>query len=264
MTKMSIAGVIDLPETATKLESTKPRTKQTGTDAIGSRVVVVCPYPKFNEFFQSEIPKIVRGALTEIIQEAEIDTPPYINVDEREQNAPKPYFIIDFGSVLHRVSGCWLEQARRNCLMSAAGKFFTDYDKEVLALKDESTLFKSKDSKKGAVAAADAVTRMLNVYLHEKLPTLWKTVDEMQKPDEVITIAGCSAYGDYATRNKIRCLQPSASTLVSLFKARVNDKGGGFIPDSVKPEDYADVIKEDVKGMVYHGKKYGLFFRIAE
>ncbi|MBD3253195.1 hypothetical protein GF386_05660 [Candidatus Pacearchaeota archaeon] len=94
------SGIAVLDPTTLKRGQRKPETDDPYSDEQDQRVVVVCPYSQLNIYFESEIPRHLRDCEVDIISMAEIDEHPYIDISEREDEKPVPFWIIDFQKII--------------------------------------------------------------------------------------------------------------------------------------------------------------------
>lgn len=69
-------------------------------DLQKNRIVVVCPYGQLNVYFESELRHRIDDCDVDIVSRADIDEPPYIDVNEREREKPFPHWVIDFQRII--------------------------------------------------------------------------------------------------------------------------------------------------------------------
>ena len=104
----------DKPQkTKTEPRSIEPQRLKLQNDVLHSRIIVVCPYSQFNAYFESKIPEIIEGGYVDIINQAEMKKPPYIQVVKKETGSKRPLWIIDFGRIIaEKPSEVYLKKER--------------------------------------------------------------------------------------------------------------------------------------------------------
>src|SRR3989338_1714475 len=118
-------------KTLTRPKSLKPERKKADKDAFKSRILVISPYGQINTFFDSRISNIVKGGYVDIIDKAETDKPPCINIAEREKLSPRPLWIIDFKKIMAmKPSPKHIAQGRLEILASVLKDYAGEMPKE--------------------------------------------------------------------------------------------------------------------------------------
>ncbi len=170
----------EVPKILTQPESLRPERKKIEEDMLESRILVISPYGQLNVFFESEIPRLQRRCYVEVVDRAELDKDPYVNVEKREKNRQTPYLIIDFQKIIAPVEKIITNKAKRTqkrrqalidllnhfAALTGAGKIV---DSSMYTLESKPIDFKRK---------VTDIAQGLITYLDEKLQKVWEEIDK--------------------------------------------------------------------------------------
>jgi hypothetical protein len=251
---------INESKTLTISRGLKPERKKTDIDTYSSRILIVCPYSQFNEFFPARIPDFVQGAYFDIVNSAEQNKPPYINIKEREKGQPLPFWIIDFGKIM--IEGPTPKDIA-NARLRLIKTFISNYTQNLGETSDlYSILLSDKLKEKDFVNLISKISRGLKRDLEGKLnlENIGKTDEETKETNQATRTYKFHEYQNWAKSKITIYLKPKKSILDSLESQEQYDSEGNFIPSSVSVKMYMDIIMLDFRGIKNGQKRCFSFF----
>lgn len=231
--------------TQTKPLGLEPKRQRTVEDTLHSRVIVISPYGQLNAYFESMIPKVVDGCYTDIISEAETNTPPHINVEQRESIAQRPFCIFDFQRIkAYQPSPEYLLDGQLRLLRG----FFTDY----LSEQRSQELFGKSFQQQTIEGEIDDILKNLNSDLRTrlerelgtKLHDIW---DKVLIEHPVLGVVHFDLYETFAREKRVIYIIPSPDFSRELCKRHTYDENRNFQPNAVSIADYVDRLNADLE-----------------
>jgi len=245
----------------------KPERKKTSTDAFKSRILVISPYGQLNAFLDSRISDIVRGGYVDIINMADKNEPPYVDIAKREKFSPRPLWIIDFKKIMAmKPSLKHIAKGRLEVLAS----FLKDYAGEMPGKKEayEEFLLANEISDSFIDKLVNRVGAGFRKVLDEKLAFEWKKSDgEAGAKYKIIGIVPFDLYDVWRKGKEGRgviYLNPKEIFSITLEKRQRYDESGNFLSNAVSIADYAEILSKDLESiasgkigkLVFFGRNY--------
>jgi len=231
--------------TQTKPLGLKPKRQRTVEETLHSRVIVISPYGQLNAYFESRIPQFIDGGYTDIISEAETNTPPYMDVIQRERTAQRPLWIIDFQRIIaDQPSPKYLLDEQLRLVRG----FFTDY----LSEQRSQELFEKSLQQPTVDKKIDNILRILNSDLRTRLERelgaeLENTWKRVAREHPVAGVAHFDLYESFAQVRKISYVIPSIEFSRELCRRHTYDESGNFQSNVVSIVDYVDKLNSDLE-----------------
>lgn len=239
-----------LGKTLTQTKGLKPQRKKTSTDTYQSRILVISPYGQINAYLESRIPEIIRGGYVDVLNWAEKDNPPYLDINEREKNLQKPLWIIDFQKIMaDKPSPKYLNEEKIRAFAGIVneyanhiyrgGDFFSKHLVLANVLKDEDFS-----------AMSGGVGFDLEKILSDKWPEELKRINEKVLREHPITdVVYFSLYRNWKSGKRILYFSPKEDFSKELEKKHAYDENGNFLPNAISVNAYIKPLIKDLQAI---------------
>jgi hypothetical protein len=234
-------------KTKTEPRSLEPQRLKLQNDVLHSRIIVVCPYSQFNAYFESKIPEIIEGGYVDIVNQAEMKKPPYIQVVKKEAGSKRPLWIIDFGRIIaEKPSEVHLKKERVGVITKILSDY-TDPKKaeqlflEYLGNRELSPELKANNILKSLIS--DLRPRLMS-GLEKELEEVYESVLNNHPIDSVVPF---NLYEIWNRRVSAVYITPSPEFSKELESKERYNANGDFNPASISVRDYADRLERDLR-----------------
>jgi len=238
-------------KTLTKTDSSKPERKKISNKTYSSRVILISPYGQINTYLESKIPEIINGGYVDVVDFAEQEKSPYIDVEKREKNLQEPYWIIDFQKIM--VNAPSIKHLNRELTKRFAG-LINEYANHIFKGRDfcgKEVLLQENISKSDFSKLTAGVEHDLETILEKKLIKQINLAKEKVRKEHLVT-GTCEFCGYYIWRRDrvFHYFVPKKSFLKDLEKKHVFDSEGNFMPNSISIDNYISDIENDLEKMI--------------
>ena len=242
-------------KTKTEPRSLEPQRLKLQNDVLHSRIIVVCPYSQFNAYFESKIPEIIEGGYVDVVNQAEMKKPPYIQVVKKEAGSKRPLWIIDFGRIIaEKPSEVYLKKERVGVITKILSDY-TDPKKaeqlflEYLGNEELSSELKANNILKSIIT--DLKPRLMS-GLERELEEVYESVLNNHPVDSVVPF---NLYEIWNRRVSAVYITPSPEFSKELESKERYNANGNFNPNSVPVSGYLDMLNNDLG--IISGKTLG-------
>ena len=233
--------------TETKTKGLQPQRKKTATDTYGSRILVIGPYGQINAYLESRIPEIIRGGYVDVLNWAEKDSVPYIDINEREKSVQKPLWIIDFQKIMaHKPNPKYVNQEKIRTFAGIIHEYANhiykggDFFSKHVVLKE---VLKNEDFS----AMSGGIGFDLEKILSNKWPEELKKINEKVLREHPINdVVYFSIYKSWKRRKNILYFSPKESFAKELEKKHAYDNEGNFLPNAISVNAYVKPLTNDL------------------
>ncbi len=238
----------------TKTLCTEPKRKKTEQNTFGSRIVLICPYQKFNDYVGPRLHDLVPGTEVEVISKIDSYGGRHGEVLKKECGVPEPFLVIDFKKVIAPVVKPVVNKSKMLKLREAYVKtVFDNLKQEILNFEGFNCLDKTYDDStiKNLIKSTDLADKLKKVW-----EDAWRDAIEEKQVFDVVDFL---VYALWAQEHKkVRYFALNADFAAAL-QALQKYREGDFIPSSIVVEPYESKLGADLEAMV-NGKKSRLYF----
>lgn len=242
--------VLSKMATETKTKGLQPQRKKIATDTYGSRILIISPYGQINAYLESKIPEIVRGGYVDVLNWAEKDNSPYVDISEREKNLQKPLWVIDFQKIMaNKPSPKYLNEEKIRAFAGIVNEYANhiyrggDFFSKHLVLKD---VLKNEDFS----AMSGGVGFDLEKILRDKWPEELSKINEKVLREHPITdVVYFSLYRSWKRGKDILYFSAKEDFSKELEKKHAYDENGNFLPNAVNVNAYIKTLTIDLQAI---------------